>query len=495
MADRPNEITVPQVTVEGQVALGHLDPLKLAVVPTFMGIFAYMGPGILWAALAQGSGELIWWPYLTAKYGAAFLGLLIPASLLQYWINLEICRYTVSTGETPITGFSRIGTWYATIIWIGFIIEYAWSGAYAAAGGTALSALTHFPVGWSPKAQSLFWGYLTIFVYLIALVFGRVVYTIVEKFSMVVVGVTIIGMIATMVQPKVLAVSGEFLKAFFIPHGYLPNNWDPKDTSILVTSIAYAGAGGFGQLFLGYYMRDKSVGMSKYIGRVTSPITGELEPIPATGYAFKDTPENRTQYKGWVKYFSFENFLGIFLNTLTTGIMCWLAFALLLPEHKVPKGWEIAVVQSAFFEVAWGPIGKALFLLVAAAFLCDAWLQHADGFSRVQSDYFYANFKSARKLPFRTWYYIFLAIFTVMTTITMALAQPGTLIVIRGVISFLAMSVFSPGLIYLNYYLMPKAFPNWTKPHPVTKGLMFFCTGAYIVMACIYLSLLIGGKI
>jgi len=156
MPQEAKEIVVPQGATEREAHLGHLDPLKLAVVPTFMGIFAYVGPGILWAALAQGSGELIWWPYLTAKYGAAFLGILLPASLLQYWINLEICRYTTSTGETPITGFTRIGTWYATIIWIGFIIEYAWSGAYAAAGGTALSALTHFPVGWSVKAQSLF---------------------------------------------------------------------------------------------------------------------------------------------------------------------------------------------------------------------------------------------------------------------------------------------------------------------------------------------------
>jgi hypothetical protein len=495
MPKEANETVVPEVAIEGEAHLGRLDPLKLAVVPTFMGIFAYVGPGILWAALAQGSGELIWWPYLTAKYGAAFLGILLPASLLQYWINLEICRYTTCTGETPITGFTRIGTWYATIIWIGFIIEYAWSGAYAAAGGTALSALTQFPVGWSPKAQSLFWAYLTIFVYLIALVFGRVVYLIVEKLSMLVVGITLVGMAAALVQPKVLAVSGVFLKSLFIPHAFIPSNWDPKDTSILVTSIAYAGAGGFGQLFLGYYMRDKSIGMSKYIGRVTSPITGELEPIPATGYAFKDTPENRLQYKGWVKYFSFENFIGVFLNTLTTAIMCWLAWAVLLPEHKVPKGWEIAVVQSAFFEVAWGAVGKALFLVVAAAFLCDAWLQHADGFSRVQSDYFYANFKFARKLPFRTWYYMFLSLFTVMTTITMALAQPGTLIVIRGVISFLAMSIFSPGLIYLNYFMMPKAFPRWTKPHTITQVLMYFCTATYIVMACIYLSLLFRGKI
>jgi hypothetical protein len=61
-------------------------------MPIFVGIFAYIGPGILWAALAQGSGELIWWPYLTAKYGAVFLGLLIPAAMLQCWLNLELCR-------------------------------------------------------------------------------------------------------------------------------------------------------------------------------------------------------------------------------------------------------------------------------------------------------------------------------------------------------------------------------------------------------------------
>jgi len=42
---------------------------------------------------------------------------------------------------------------------------------------------------------------------------------------------------------------------------------------------------------------------------------------------------------------------------------------------------------------------------------------------------------------------------------------------------------------------MPKAFPRWTKPHPITQVLMYFCTATYIVMACIYLSLLFRGKI
>lgn len=493
MAEEKKPVHANQGLIGGEVPMGKMEPLKLAILPTFMGIFAYVGPGLIWAAMAQGSGELIWWPYMTAKYGAAFLGILIPASMLQYWINLEIMRYAILTGETPMTGFTRIGRWYAIVIFIGILIENIWFGAYASAGGTALGSLTQFPAGWSPGGRALFWGYLTIGVYIIALTFGRVVYTVVEKFSSLIVLITIGGITAALFQPKVYSAASHFLPAL-LPHFSRPSNWDPKDLGILVTCIAYAGAGGFGQLFIGYWMRDKGAGMGKLIGRVTSPITGEEEAIPATGYAFKDTEENKKQYKGWVRYIASENFIGVFLNTLTTVIMCWLAWALLLPEHKVPKGWEIAVVQSAFFEVAWGRVGRALFLVVAAAFLCDAWLQLTDGFSRVWADFVYSNIKPARKYHFRTWYYIFVATFSVSTIFTMALAQPGALLIIRGVCSFLAMSIFAPGLIYLNYYLVPKAFPQWVQPHPINKVIMYLCTASYVLMSLAYLYLVIGGK-
>lgn len=469
--------------------MGALPPLKLATLPVYAGIWAYVGPGILLAALAQGSGELIWWPYLTAKYGAAFLGLLIPAALLQYWVNLEICRYVVLTGETPMTGFTRVGRWFAWIMWIGVFIENAWFGAYASAGGTALAALTDFPAGWEPRGQSLFWGYLTIGIYLGVLLFGSVAYVWVERISMAVVVITMVGIVFAVFQEKVLAVSADFFAAL-MPHWTSPAsvpNWDPKDWNTLVTSIAFAGVGGFGQLFIGYWMRDKGVGMGKMVGRVTSPITGQAESIPATGFYFADTEENKRNYRGWVKYFSIENAIGVGLNLITTGIMCWLAFALLLPEGKIPKGWEIAVVQSAFFEVSWGAIGKALFLIVAAAFLCDAWLQLTDGYSRVQADFFYSNFKRAQKWHYRNWYYVFIGIFTVLTVVTMYFAQPAELILVRGVIAFLAMGLICPALVYLNYVLVPKAFPRWVKPHPITRAIMMLCTAAYILMALTYI--------
>ena len=46
---------------------GTLPPYRKAHFPIFPGMAAVIGPGVIFMALAQGSGELIWWPYIIAK--------------------------------------------------------------------------------------------------------------------------------------------------------------------------------------------------------------------------------------------------------------------------------------------------------------------------------------------------------------------------------------------------------------------------------------------
>jgi hypothetical protein len=48
---------------------------------------ALLGPGVILASFGFGSGELVFWPYLAAKYGLALVWLMIPAGLMQWWIN------------------------------------------------------------------------------------------------------------------------------------------------------------------------------------------------------------------------------------------------------------------------------------------------------------------------------------------------------------------------------------------------------------------------
>ena len=44
---------------------------------------------------------------------------------------------------------------------------------------------------------------------------------------------------------------------------------------------------------------------------------------------------------------------------ITTLLTCLLAYALLFPKGLLPQGYEIAVVQSRFFEASWGWLGKS----------------------------------------------------------------------------------------------------------------------------------------
>ena len=90
--------------------------------------------------LAQGSGELIWWPYIIAKYGLTFLFLLIPACLIQLPVIYEIGRYTLLTGESVFQGFIRLNRWLALLLWLLMTLSFLWFGAFAAAGGTSLAA-------------------------------------------------------------------------------------------------------------------------------------------------------------------------------------------------------------------------------------------------------------------------------------------------------------------------------------------------------------------
>ena len=160
----------------------RLEPLGQAPLPPFPGWLKALGPGVVWMALAQGSGELIFWPYLIAKYGLAFLFLLVPACLLQWPLTFEIGRYTALTGESIWQGFIRVHPLYALPLWLLMILSFLWFGAYASAGGTALAALTSFPSGWSAGARSLLWAYLTIAVFLGGLVLAPVLYRFIERF-------------------------------------------------------------------------------------------------------------------------------------------------------------------------------------------------------------------------------------------------------------------------------------------------------------------------
>ena len=147
-------------------------PLGRTRLHPFPGWLAALGPGIVWMALAQGSGELIWWPYLTAKYGLGFLVLLTPACLVQYPVTYAIGRYSMLTGESVWRGFARVHPAFCFVLWLLMVVAFLWFGAFASAGGTALARLLDWPP-LDDRGRSLFWASVTIAVFAFALLRGE----------------------------------------------------------------------------------------------------------------------------------------------------------------------------------------------------------------------------------------------------------------------------------------------------------------------------------
>ena len=463
-----------------------LSRLGRKALPAFPGWWVALGPGIVWMALAQGSGELIWWPYMIAKYGLAFLCLLIPACLLQYPINIEIGRYTLLTGESIFHGFIRLNRGFGIFLWVLMSISFFWFGAFASASGTSLAALTHFPAGWTPRGQSLFWGYLTIAVFLVAILLSPVVYVLIERFMKFVAITTVAGLLWACLQPEVLAALPEFGRGLLGPAGPLPRPWDPRDATKLLTAIAFAGLGGFWILFYSYWLLDKGVGMAAHMGRITGVIADKPEVVTSDGHLPGDQPDNAARWRQWQRYLRADVLVGIVGNLSTTLMTCLLAYALLYPKGLLPQEYELAVVQAEFFRVSLGETGRILFLIVAAAFLADTWLATADAVSRMQADIVHVLFPKSHRWQLRTWYYFFLGLMTLITCLTMLLDTPGSLILTSAVIGFAGTVIFPVALYLLNYRMLPDHLPGWARPGGVGPWLLGISFAVYLGLALAY---------
>ncbi|HEX2226571.1 MAG TPA: Nramp family divalent metal transporter [Candidatus Binatia bacterium] len=470
---------------------GTLPHFKSAPLPPLISLLGALGPGVIFMALAQGSGELIWWPYIIAKYGLTFLFLLLPACLLQFPIIFEIGRYTVFTGESIFQGFIRLNRFFALGLWLLMTLSFLWFGAFATAGGTSLAALSDFPSGWSSRAQTLFWGYCSMSVFLVGILLSRVIYRFIETFMWAVALVTVVGLLWASANPTALQALPEFLKGLIFPPPVMPRPWDAADATKLLTAVTFVGLGGFWTLFYSYWIRDKGAGMAYYMGRLTGPITGKPEAIPASG-SVPNNDEGLVHVRPWMRYLLCDVTIGIGGNLLTTLLTCLLAYALLFPVGLIPEGWELAVVQSRFFEASWGAPGKMLFLIVAAAFLCDTWVVTIDAVSRIHTDCVYAFFPRSQSVSARAWYLTFLLLLAGITGLTMGFAEPGPLILVSAVIGFVGTVLFSIALIFLNYVYLPPHLPVAARPGRTNLVFLIISSAAYFVLAILYLLSVLG---
>jgi hypothetical protein len=88
-----------------------------------------VGPSVILLATSIGSGEFVLWPFITSQVGLVAMWMEIVGVFTQYFINMEIERYTLAAGESAVTGFTRLWRPWGVIMALAAL-------AFAGAGGT-----------------------------------------------------------------------------------------------------------------------------------------------------------------------------------------------------------------------------------------------------------------------------------------------------------------------------------------------------------------------
>jgi hypothetical protein len=270
-----------------EVRSDHLPPMEYKDMPEPLPLRKVLGPSVILAGVGVGSGEYILWPYISANAGIGFLWLAFVGVTIQYFLNMEIERYTLATGETAIAGFARSWKPWGILFVVFAVVPNIWPG-WGTAGATTFT----FIFGGNPTTIAI----IVLLAIGVALTTSPVVYKALERAEFFKVGLTIV-FLAIAIVAGIKASAWSSLGDNASNLGTLPTG----DVAIatLLAGLVFAGAGGANNLVQSNWIREKGFGMGKYIPRIESPLTGEPEPAPATGSMVRQDEENIRRFKGW----------------------------------------------------------------------------------------------------------------------------------------------------------------------------------------------------
>ncbi|HJO22086.1 MAG: Nramp family divalent metal transporter [Myxococcota bacterium] len=401
-----------------------------------------LGPSVILVGLSIGSGEFVLWPRLTVEWGFALFWACWTGVTLQFFLNMEIERWTLATGESAVIGFVRLSRFWAPAFLLCSTVPWIWPG-WATGAATLLSWEIDVPIVPGAIAGLVACG-LTLSV-------GPVVYRTVETIQVVLVAVIFAGLIvltALLVEP---ATVGDLAAGAF-RFGHMP---DGVHMPMLLGALAFAGAGGSVNLAQSNYIKDKGYGMGRWVGRITSPFTGREESGSEVGAVFEESAENEARWRVWWRNANAEHFLSFYLLALLSlALFCLVAATLLPAGSAVGQDFDFIGSEAGVLAERFGPWGRHLFLATGIAVLFSTELALLDAVARVSADllqvslrlYFGRESNLSRLYFGVVWTLIAFGVLVLLA----GFDRPLTLLVLSAALNAVVMFFYSGLLLWLN---------------------------------------------
>jgi len=411
-----------------------------------------IGPSVILIGVGIASGEYILYPYIASQAGLVFLWAAVVGILVQFFINMEIERYTLATGETAIGGFMRMWRPWGGVLAGGAILATMWPG-----WATAAATITTFAFG---GGDPVLIAVVMLFVIGAVLTASPVVYQTVEKLQFIKVGAVLVFLVVALFA-AITATGYKDTSEVVSSFGTFPSE---IPIAILVGALAAAGAGGANNLVQSNWIRDKGFGMGRYAPRIVSPITGHEEAAPeGERLSFPEDEANLSRWKVWWKRANLEQFVSFALvGGIAIIVFSLVAYSTVYRNPDLPdsSGFDFIALEGNVLDDAVGPWFGTLFLAVGAVSLFAAALGIVDYVARLVADVIHVGY--TRRRPGWTESKLYFGVVWTMVAVGSAILlagfdQPLVLVTISTVLGGAIMVVYSCLLLITNRRYLPKA--------------------------------------
>jgi manganese transport protein len=416
-----------------------------------------IGPGIILAGSIVGSGELILTTSLGADWGFVFLWLVLFSCIIKVFVQIELGRYAISSGEPTLTALDslpgpRLGAHWLVWWWFFMLLASVFQlGAMVGLVGQALNmAFPHVSPAVASAAGSISstladairsrpehpWSIMTAIAAILLLLSGG--YKRLEWITTALVaGVTLVtvicvGMLAGTDYPVRLSdiQEGFSLKVFSLPAVAI---------AAAFSTFGITGVGASELYSYPYWCLEKGY------ARFTGPRT--------------DKPEWAQRARGWLRVMTLDAWVSCAVFTVATVAFYVLGAAVLHRQDLHPKGPQMIIALAEMYVPTFGDWTKVLFMIGAWAVLFKTLYVASAGHARLSTDFLgllgLVRFDGSRERP--RWINRFCVFFPTLALILYLLfREPKIMVVIGGYAQAITLPVISAAAVYLRYFRTDK---------------------------------------
>jgi hypothetical protein len=452
---------------EARTGLAAFKKGELPKPPTPKGLqwIGVVGPGVIVLGAAIGSGEYLLGPALFVKYGFVLMWVMGLSILFQTLFNQEVMRYTLYTGEPVMSGFMRTkprASFWAWVYGILWFLQQGWPGWASAAAG-AVFFLFAGEVAGDADANTLYLIAMAAYALCILIVLvGRRIERTLEVLNWVLV-VAILGGFLVIVLVFTSPSTWGQTAAGYVGYDTVTHTFNPIpagiDFFLLGAVAAYAGAGGFTNIVLSNWGRDKGYGMGSVSGYIPAAIGGQRIELSHTGTVFDPNEENLSRWKGWWRITRADQWWVFFV-----GAMLGIILPAIIYVEFIPRGQDLESlgVAAALSDVLTQQVNAALGFIVgifAVWILFKTQLDILEGFVRGLTDMVWSSserVRSASRGDVRRVYYVLFGLIVLFGLLALRIPAPLVLLSLGANWAGVVMVVSSLHLLRINTKLLPK---------------------------------------